>query len=174
MMGNDMEKPSNPQTHRRYSMRLKEYDYSQPGEYFITVCTHAHVYLFGEVIDGDMRLNGYGEVVSSTWNDLANYNKGIELGPFVIMPNHIHGIIAIIDAAVFGAGLEPAPTSPGLSEIVRQLKTFSARRINMLRGTSGEAVWQRGYWDHIIRDDRSRQEIGEYIINNAAKWVEDR
>ena len=155
-------------------MRLKTYDYNQVGEYFITICTHLKVCLFGDIVNGEMHLNRFGEIVASTWNDLIKHIDGIELGQFVVMPNHVHGIIIIIDRTVSGAGLEPAPTPPNLSEIVRQFKTFTARRINTLRSTPGESVWQRSYWDHIIRNDKSRRQIGEYIINNPAKWGEDR
>jgi len=140
-----------------------------------------------------MRLNELGQIVQSTWHDLVNHVDGIALGEFVIMPNHIHGIITIV-----GAGSEPAPTNPAsaepasaepaptepaptntnpkqtpLSEIVRQLKTFSARRINLARNTPGESVWQRNYYEHVIRDEKSYLEIAQYILNNPAQWAMD-
>jgi putative transposase len=81
--------------HHRKSIRLKEYDYSQPGEYFIIVCTHGHKHILGKIIDGEMQLSQLGNIVRDTWNDLPNYNHAIELDTFTIMPNHIHGIIII-------------------------------------------------------------------------------
>ena len=96
--------------HHRRSIRMKGYDYSQPGAYFVTICTHGKQSLFGKIVDGEMKLNDFGRVVEFTWNDLVNHVDGIELGPFVIMPNHIHAIINIIARKSVGAGSEPAPT----------------------------------------------------------------
>mgnify|MGYP003795549223 FL=1 len=167
--------------HRR-SIRMKGYDYSQPGAYFITICTHQNHALFGKIVDGEMQLNNLGRVVQFTWDDLVNHVDNIELGPFMIMPNHIHGIIQIIEPNV-GAGSEPARTEPApkssssqtsLPEIVRQFKTFSARRINTLRNSTDKPVWQRNYYEHIIRNDQSFQKIGEYILTNPVQWENDR
>ena len=141
--------------HHRKSIRLKEYDYSQSGEYFVTICTHDRQCIFGEVIGEEMRLSQMGKIVSDTWNDLPNHNHLVELDAFVVMPNHIHGIVIIHDDLV-GAGSEPAPTRKRhcLSEIIRQLKTFSSLRINKSRYTTGSRVWQRNYYEHIIRNDK--------------------
>lgn len=185
----------------RRSIRLKGYDYSQPGAYFITICTHGRECLYGEIENGEMQLNAAGEAVRFTWFDLVNHVAGIILGPFVIMPNHAHGVIEIV---AVGAGSQPArmgaelragggpgeravgaeragqgPARTGtrmgvaLPEIVRQFKTFSARRVNALRKTQGVPVWQRNYWEHIIRDEPSYERIAEYILNNPRKWEED-
>jgi len=160
---------------QRKSIRLAGYDYRTPGAYFITVCSHKREYLFGEVLNGVMNINEYGQIVQSTWDDLIHHNFGIELGEFVVMPNHIHGVIIIND--VVGAGSEPAPTDPAptppLSEIVRQFKTFSARRMNILRNTPGVPIWQRNYWEHIIRSEVSYARICDYIVNNPLWWDED-
>jgi REP element-mobilizing transposase RayT len=184
-----------PYRHHRRSIRLKGYDYAQPGAYFITICTQDRAYLFGEVVDGEMRLNEYGKVVEFTWHDLVNHVSGIALDAFVVMPNHVHGIVIITDGpaatTAVGAGSEPAPTEPaptepaptepaptlnrhGLPEIVRQFKTFSARRINALRGTLGVPVWQRNYYEHVIRDEESLSRIRQYILENPARWAVDR
>ena len=175
----------NPDIHHRRSIRLKGYDYSQAGAYFITVCTHNRECLFGSVgadskpaLDSrpapatQMALNEYGEIVQYTWDDLVNHIEGIELDAFVIMPNHFHGIIVIDNRAGLEqrAGLEPAPT---LSEIVRQLKTFSARRINKIRDTQGVLVWQRNYYERVIRDENELNRVREYIANNPANWLTD-
>ncbi|MCK9295183.1 MAG: hypothetical protein M0P70_08855 [Desulfobulbaceae bacterium] len=132
-----------------------------------------------------MALNEFGEIVQYTWDDLPNHIAGIELDAFVIMPNHIHGIIVITGAGLKQkeragleqkerAGLEPAPTGTRiLPEIVRQLKTFSARRINRKRVTPGLPVWQRNYYEHIIRNEDNLNRIREYIANNPVNWQSD-
>jgi len=154
--------------------------------YFVTICTQNKECLFGEIKNGEMILNEYGEIIKFTWFDLINHNICVLLDSFVVMPNHIHGIIVINDKIFVGAGskpalikinqlaragLEPAPTK--LSEIVRQFKTFSAKRINKLRNTPGLSVWQRDYYEHIIRNDRSLEKICDYIINNPCRWNHD-
>ena len=181
-----MKRPSriDTQIHIRRSTRLPGYDYSQPGAYFITICTHEREQLFGNIVNELMHLNELGEMVNFTWLDLVNHIANILLGPFIIMPDHIHAIIHIIEAGeilpIKMAGLEPAPTIPlaplgqnqtSLTEIVRQFKTFSARRINILRNTSGVPVWQRSFWDTIIRNDKSYRSITEYIVTNPQRWV---
>ncbi len=160
--------------HYRKSIRIKDYDYSQPGEYFITICSYNRECIFGDVIDGEMRLSRLGEIVLDTWNDLPNHNYAIELDEFIIMPNHIHGIIRINDIDVW-AGSEPAPTGKrhGLTEIIRQLKTYSSLRINKIRNTIGNPVWQRNYYEHIIRSDRELNNIRDYITNNILQWFFD-
>lgn len=177
---------------------MVEYDYSQAGYYFVTMCVNNRELLLGEIKDGKMALSAAGEVARFTWNDLTRHNMNILLDEFVIMPNHMHGIIIIKDSVGAGskparvninqtnvriktmvdrdnnvrAGLEPAPTH-GLPEIVRQFKTFSAKIINQTRKISGRSVWQRNYYEHIIRDDNDLNRIREYIINNPVKWEED-
>jgi len=185
----------NPDIHHRKSIRLKHYDYAETGAYFVTICTKDRECLFGEIVNGEMRLNNAGEIVQNTWNDLINHVSNIVLDQFIIMPNHIHCIVGAgskpalhlqSDNAIDNifqnketgqskrAGLEPAPTSIcGLSEIVRQFKTFSARRINKLRKMSGISIWQRNYYEHIIRDETQLNHIREYIITNPTRWDAD-
>ena len=182
-----------PDIHHRRSIRLQGYDYSREGAYFVTICTHNREDLFGSVGAGSkpaqstkpaqspaqksvlsmqMTLNDYGEIVQQAWDDLVNHIEGIYLDAFVVMPNHIHGIVVIDEHVDLTnrAGLEPAPT---LSEIIRQLKTFSARRINKGRGTPGIPVWQRNYHERIIRGENELKQIREYIANNPANWLRD-
>ncbi len=152
--------------------RLPGYDYSQNGYYFITVCVHNHAQWFGEIKNGEMILNKYAEIVRKCWYDLPIYYKNVKLDEFVIMPNHIHGII-IIDNGNVGNGFKPFPTNHGLSEIVRGLKTFSSRRINETIDDGVKFHWQKSFYDHVIRNEISLNRIREYIHNNPAQWDED-
>lgn len=145
----------------RKSTRLPDYDYSQPGAYFITINTDGRENLFGRIVDGLMGLFDAGHIVEKTWNDLPNHYPDIRLEAFVIMPNHVHGIISLLDQKY------------SLSEIVRAFKSFSARRINLIRKTPGIPVWQRGFHDHIIRDEAELQRIADYIDTNPSNWQQD-
>lgn len=171
----------NPEKHHRRSLRLKGYDYSQNGLYFITICSHMREHVFGHCnvgtgskpvqdyfkyeIQNDVArsvvLNEFGLIVQETWYDLPKHNEGIFLHEFIVMPNHIHGIIEIAKDGIScihnntgeETGCEPVPTKrKNLSEIVRQFKTFSSRRINNLRNRPGVHVWQQRFYEHIIRD----------------------
>ena len=171
----------NPDIHHRRSIRLQNYDYSQAGMYFITICCQDKICRFGKIENGVMILNEYGKIVEIVWNKLPQHYANVQLDKFVVMPNHIHCIIAITNDNIVGAGLKPAPTidsiatkQHSLSEIVRALKTFSARKINELRNTPGEKLWQRNYWEHIIRNEDSYLQIADYIMNNPANWENDK
>jgi putative transposase len=187
-----------PKIHHRRSIRLKGYNYSQAGAYFVTIVAWRREMLFGEIVDGEMVLNDFGKIVISAWFDLPNHYRHAELGAFVIMPNHVHGIILLNDNRRGGspisggtnlpdeshAGKESSPTKQtrpydpikprhGLPEIVRAFKSFSARRINKLRHTEGIPVWQRNYYEHIIRDERETDRITQYIDSNPLRWADD-
>lgn len=164
----------NPNKHHRRSIRLKDYDYSSDGYYFITICTYNKEQLFGHIENNEMILNAYGEITLQTWDDLPEHYPNATLDEFIIMPNHIHCILVLIDDGV-GAGLKPAPTEKryGLSEIIRGLKTFSARKINEIRDTTGIPVWQRNYYEHIVRDEKELENIRNYIISNPTNWKDD-
>ena len=163
--------------HHRRSIRLKGFDYAQAGAYFVTVCTHNRACLFGDEVRGEIRLNGAGRLVQSVWGGLPDHYPYIDMDAFVIMPNHVHGIVWLKgsdNVGATGAGLKPAPTvRHGLPEIVRAFKTFSARQINAMRSTFGISVWQRNYFEHIIRNDETLQLIRKYIADNPARWAED-
>lgn len=176
-----------PKIHHRRSIRLQGYDYSQSGAYYVTIVTHGRECLFGQVNNAEMRLNQFGQIVQRAWFDLPNHYPHVELGTFCIMPNHVHAVIVLNDdgrggsilgdvgAGHVGAGLRPAPTETRhpLSEIVRAFKSFSARRINVLRKTQGIPVWQRNYYEHIIRNDDEHNRIHLYIESNPVNWMED-
>jgi len=172
-----------PKHHRR-SIRLKGYDYTQPGAYFVTICTQDRQHLFGEVVDGEMRLNEAGEIVCAAWFKTAQLRSYVVLheDEFVVMPNHVHGIIWIVDDDG-GATRRVAPTQnnrpagpvPGsIGAIVGQFKSTVARRVNELRSTPGVPVWQRNYYEHIIRNDRALNIIRRYIAENPLRWHLDR
>lgn len=173
-----------PHIHHRRSIRLKGFDYSSAGGYFVTICIRNRECLLGEITTDGMRLSEYGLLVEEAWRDLPNHYRHVQLDEFVVMPNHVHGIILLVgddDEHTVGAGFEPAPTVPTgthkrhpLSEIVRSLKTFSARRINAVRQMAGVPVWQRNYYEHIIRNERDLNRIRQYIIDNPAQWLYDR
>ena len=173
-----MKQAYDPEIHHRRSIRLKEYDYSLPGAYFVTVCTHNREYLFGNIVNDEMVLSEYGKIVEDVWYNLTGHYQNIKLDKFIVMPNHIHGIIVLIDVDIVGAGFKPAPTDLikyyPLSEIVRAFKTFSARHVNELRKTPGIPVWQRNYHEHIVRNENELNRIREYIINNPLRWQFDR
>lgn len=160
-----------PQIHHRRSIRLRGYDYSRAGLYFVTVCAHGKEDLFGQMVEGEMKPNDYGEAVRLFWNDLPRHYPHARLDSFVVMPNHAHGVIEIV-----GAGLKPAPTaraSLGLPEIIRRFKTYSSRRINEMRGTPGRPVWQRNYYEHIIRGQHELNVIREYVATNPLRGATD-
>jgi putative transposase len=154
--------PNDPRPRRR-SLRLPGYDYSQAGAYFITACTQNRVMLFGEVIDDNVRLNEMGTIVQQTWDHLPTHYHGIDLDAFIVMPNHVHGIIILADASA---------RRHAIPEIVRGFKTFSARRVNERAGKSG-VLWQRGYYEHVIRNEKALDRIRAYIANNPARWADD-
>ena len=154
-----------PNKHHRRSIRLQGFDYTREGAYFVTVCTRNRGCLFGDVVEGEMRLNNAGRLVEAVWEGLSDHYPHVELDAWVIMPNHVHGIVMLVRAA--------NTMRHGLSEIVRAFKTFSARRINAMHGTPGAPVWQRNYYEHIIRNDDALQHIRQYISENPACWAED-
>ena len=134
------------------------------------------------MIDGEMCLNMFGHIVSRCWADLTNHYAYVELDTFVTMPNHIHGVITMAGSTAersAGAGLNPAlaPLAPSrrhvLPEIVRGFKTFSSRRINEARSAPGQPVWQRNYYEHVIRDEQELDAVRNYITGNPAKWPQD-
>ncbi len=169
----------NSEKHNRRSIRLKGHNYAQQGAYHVTICTQNRECILGDIKNGEMILNHYGLIARKCWNELVNHYIYIEMGMHIIMPNHIHGIINISGAPNVGAGFKPAldgrpkDNTHCLSEIIRALKTFSARQINRSRGTSGIPVWQRNYYEHIVRNETELSRINKYIMNNPIQWDND-
>lgn len=154
--------PFDPDRHHRHSMRLPNYDYTQPGTYYLTLCTHQRACLFGEILDGVMNLNPFGTIVTEDWAHLPKHHPHLALDVFVVMPNHLHGILVLCEE-----------NTRSISDIMRGFKSFSARRINRLRQLNGVAVWQTAFYDHVVRDESDLARIREYIVNNPARWAED-
>jgi putative transposase len=184
-----------PQKHHRHSIRLQGYDYSQPGAYFITICTYHRECRFGEIIDGSMQLNICGKIIQACWDNLSCHFKFVVLDTFVIMPNHVHGIIVLNKEATFNQG-EAFPqdfihqpqsycrnASPlqrpngtkqrSLGAIIQNFKSISTRKINQINRSPGTPVWQRDYYEHIIRDEKALRACQQYIIENPLHWEDD-
>jgi len=160
-----------PDKHHRRSIRLGDYDYSRPGAYFVTICIKDRECLLGEVTDGHMRLNDIGRAVQMEWVRLPERFQSAELDEFVIMPNHLHGIIHV--GAPFMAPDEPGAINraPTLGEMVR---TFKAVSTHAIRRSRTSFQWQRNYYEHIIRNEHELALTREYIVNNPAQWALDR
>ncbi len=162
-----------PEIHHRRSLRLKGYDYSQSGAYFITLCTRNRECLFGNVIGENVILNKLGQMVNRTWQWLGKQYGHVQLDVFIVMPNHLHGIIIINDRR---GGSRSAPTkkTKPLGQLIGAFKTVSTKQINQIRRTPGIPVWQRNYYEHIIRNNDTMNRIRAYITNNSLKWESDR
>lgn len=238
----------NPNIHHRKSIRLKGYDYAQPGRYFITICCQDRICRFGHVMNGEMLLNAFGKIAFDVWSKLPERFPNIELGAFQIMPNHMHGIISLNAPPTAGAGFTPAQNdrqqnddmpaqnithqnnitpaqnnerqnddpaqnnehqnnspqnithqnnntpaqnderqnddiratvrvAPTVSNIVGAYKSLVANGCLKIYTSKNETMgklWQRNYYEHIIRDEKSYLNISNYIINNPAKWGNDK
>lgn len=165
-----------PNIHHRVSIRLKEYDYSQPGEYFVTICTKNRECLFGDVMNGKMILNEYGKIAQQFWVEIPNHYPNIELDEFIVMPNHLHGIIII---SVGIQNFESLPKRNQFQHIIPKsigsiIRGFKIGVTKWFRqNTEIYNVWQHNYYEHIIRNEKSLNEIREYIINNPINWEKD-
>ena len=152
--------------------RLKDYDYSQDGYYFVTVCAQNREEWFGKVEKGEMILNQYGKIVNPCWDDLPNHYLNCLLDMFVIMPNHVHGIIVINNDETVENGFKPFPTH-GLSEMIRGFKTFSSRKINEEIKSDKKFQRQKSFYDHAIRNEKSLHNLRHYITFISLKWELD-
>jgi len=176
-----MPQPSTVPQRNRCSIRLQGYDYSQAGAYFVTICTQNRECLFGEIANGEMRLNDAGRMVVHEWIKTAEIRDEIELDKWVVMPNHFHGIVVI--AGTVGAhGRAPLQSSThhglyrpakSLGSLMAGFKSAVTKRINEIRATPGTKLWQRNYWEHIVLNEPELNRIREYIHNNPAQWEQD-
>jgi len=171
-----------PKIHHRRSTRLKSWDYSWSGWYYVTICAYGKECLFGEIVGDEMRLNSIGRIVEEEWLRTPEVRKEVELDMYVVMPNHLHGIIMIGESvgatqedpfvgAHSRAPLQRKPRS--LGSFVAGFKSVTTKRINELRNTLGHPVWQRGFHDHIIRNEADLVRIREYIRNNPLQLALD-
>ncbi len=182
--------------HRR-SIRLPDFDYTQAGAYYITVCTYNRGCIFGEILRGEMFLNDMGRIVVDEWEQTMNKRANVELDEFIMMPNHLHGIVIItqpfqqrddIGVGIRRGVLQYAPTTPKyapnppnklqspsqtIGAIVRGFKSATTKRINELRQSPRQPVWQRNYYEHVVRNEADLDRIRTYILNNPANWKED-
>jgi REP element-mobilizing transposase RayT len=166
----------------RRSTRVPGYDYTLPGAYFVTIVVYQCEMLFGEIENNEMCLNACGKIVLECWHEISKHFPHVELGAFVVMPNHVHGIIVIINNIRSRGTIYRAPTTetteqfgkpiPGsLPTIMRTFKAAVTRRIG--RELNETSIWRRNYYEHIIRDDRDWQSIHDYILANPANWSDD-
>jgi putative transposase len=182
--------PNYRQLPKRRSIRYEGYDYSSEGMYFVTLVTHHHEHLFGNIENGVMKLNEYGVIVKEEWFKSAKIRKEIELerDEFVIMPNHIHGIVQIIetgsiiknltrvDELVRAYGHTPVPInnlkspSKTLGSLIRSFKGSVTTRINTIRNKRGQPIWLRNYYEHIIESEQEYFSIANYIHDNPMNW----
>ncbi len=185
-------------SHHRRSIRLQGYDYSQAGAYFVTICTQGKVCLFGGIENGELALNEYGCAVRDEWLKTTDIRTEIRAGEFVVMPNHFHGILFIgigtadicrgtadictdTAAGIRRGTARRAPTneqfgqpvSGSLPTIIRAFKSAVTKRINEIRQSPGALLWQRNYYEHVIRNEADYAQIAGYIADNPRRWEVD-
>ncbi|MBO1048762.1 MAG: transposase [Dolichospermum sp. DEX182a] len=166
----------NPQIHHRRSIRLKDYDYTQEGAYFITICTKNKQCIFGDIKQGEMQLNLLGTIARDYWQEIPQHFPHIKLDIFVIMPNHIHGILWIIEK------IKTTNQQRNFGEmilgsipcVIRSYKSAVTKKINQICHQKGiSSVWQKNFYEHIHQDEKSLEIIRNYIINNPLNWEND-
>ena len=169
--------PTHP---KRQSIRLSGYDYSSPGAYFITICTHRHECLFGNIVAGKMGLNDAGRTDQACWNEIPDHFPQVSLDAFVVMPNHVHGIFFIVEAPIVRAkdlsplqtAQRPRGTSKTIGSVIRGFKIGVTKWVR--KNTAIRKVWQRNYWEHIVRSEPKLNGLREYIRSNPVRWTLDR
>ena len=180
----------NADKYRHKSIRLKGYDYTQQGAYFVTICTQDKKLLFSQIVDGNIILSEFGKIIENEWVKTGQIRKNVIIDEYVIMPNHLHGIIIIEndyynrrgtlmradDCTPMCAKTESfgKPVSGSLPTIVRGFKSTTTKQINKSRNIPEMSLWQRNYYEHVVRNDDDLSETREYIINNPLKWELDK
>jgi REP element-mobilizing transposase RayT len=186
--------PYNKNIHHRRSIRLKGYDYSQAGLYFITICVQDRKCLFGKIADGVMVLNDAGKMADNEWGKIPGRFTNVQLHEYIVMPNHFHAIMKIVGATLVVApnnetvgdekekgqpqGIAPT-NAKTVGDMVGAFQSIAT--VEYIRGVKqlgwqpfNGKLWQRNYYEHIIRDEQSYQRISEYIINNPKNWKDDK
>ena len=161
----------NPPSNRRKSIRLKGYDYTQSGAYFVTLVMRNRLSLLGEIVSGKMLLNGIGESIRDAWEWLAKRYPYVKLDEYVVMPNHFHGIIVLTNDRQ--PHHHSRPMNKPLGRLMAAFKTVSTKQTNLLQGTPGQPMWQRNFYEHVIRDETELDRIRKYIADNPANWETD-
>ena len=174
--------------YRISSSRLQNWDYSWNAPYFVTICTQNREHFFGEVVDGEMQLSGIGKIANTYWHEIPQHFPFVNLDAFVVMPNHVHGIVIIdkndnggVETQNFASLPRPqradqpknkfGPQSQNLASIIRGFKTGVKKYATM---NKINFTWQSRFHDHIIRNEKSYNTIAKYIRNNPIKWEEDK
>jgi putative transposase len=180
-MMHDSHPKFDPNKHHRKSIRLQGYDYSQAGAYFVTIVTYQRDFLFGKIENEEMVLNDFGKIADECWRNIPEHFPYVELGAYVIMPNHVHGVIVICDmndglgrGAIYRAPTVEQfgkPTVGSLPTIIRTYKAAVTRQIGREHNATG--IWQRNYYEHIIRNADEANRIHLYIEANPAQWDTD-
>ena len=180
-----------PERHHRQSVRLDGYDYRNAGVYFVTVCSHQRECLFGAIVGGEMVANAFGEAVIACWHAISDHFADVTLDAFILMPNHLHGIV-ILPQSIDSVGARhasPSPASPSksavesspptgaparsLGALIGSFKAAMTRRINQNRETPAPPVWQRNYYERIVRNERVLEVTRCYILLNPLHWPHD-
>ena len=165
---------------RRSSLRLRNYDYTRAGAYFITISTKNRQNLFGQMTNTEMVLNELGLVVQEEWLKLPSLRRNVEIDEFIVMPNHFHAILWLLREEVGTASRAPTiekfgqPVSGSLSSIIRGYKSGVSKRIKEMLHWNKKTVWQRSYYEHVIRNEESLNRVREYINTNLLRWALDR
>lgn len=166
-----------PSIHHRKSIRLKDYDYSKSGLYFITICCKDNACIFGEIYNGEMNLNDLGNIAKSCWIQIPDHFPNAILHEFIIMPNHVHGIIELINLDDSKSEMNNVNMFQNMipKSIGSIIKGFKIGVTKWARANSNiEKVWHRNYYEHIIKNQISYQNISSYIVNNPKKWNDDK
>ena len=152
----------NPEIHHRRSIRLQGYDYTNAGIYFVTICSYQRQHLFGTIDNGEMKINLAGQIVFMLWQKIPHHFPNVQLDEFVLMPDHLHGIVVIAESK----------DKFSLANIIQNFKSVSSRKINRINKNYGVSIWQRNYYERIVRNEEELNNQREYIKNNPANWVD--
>ena len=157
----------------RRSPRLPNYDYTQGGVYFVTISTYRMAQMFGHVVGGQVYLNELGKLVNEEWQKTAEVRPRVEVDMYIVMPNHIHGILFVSESQKTGRSAENATLpADSLGSIVAQFKSVVTKRSRTLANPPSMPIWKRNYYDHVVRNEKDLERIRRYIIANPARWSE--